>query len=322
MKNQATAVAYPTIPLVFNSCVHPDRIPVHHTMGIAVTDTEDKVRTETVVRMEKGYNRVEFFFDGKKLEPDKMRDLNKIISEFRKRAGVKEKTGFRIESRNYDIYSGSSDSGAAALVFALQEVLGTDFSLEELAKISMIISETSIRSVYGGVNEIDVDEYPKFFGNMVASSKDLEDVRIFALTFDYDMRVTAAQIFDACGEHPEYKCRLERVPKWVKDIKEGLASRDWHKVFTAAEENCANAHYLIESSRRGLRCRKKEMMNACIDVEEIRAMGLPCYWTAGGGRVVNVFSWGKDAEKVERELVKRGYKPTEYKVASGPKIIG
>jgi mevalonate pyrophosphate decarboxylase len=63
------------------------------------------------------------------------------------------------------------------------------------------------------------------------------------------------------------------------------------------------------------------MMNACIDVEEIRALGLPCYWTAGGGRVINVFTWGKDSERVKKELINRGYKPTEYKVASSPKVI-
>ncbi len=109
------------------------------------------------------------------------------------------------------------------------------------------------------------------------------------------------------------------IPQWIAKIKLGLLLNDWHTVFSVAEENCANAHYLIESS--GLRCRRKEMMNACIDVEEIRSQGLACYWTAGGGRVINVFSWGNDADKVKKELESRGHKPVEYKVASGAKIL-
>lgn len=49
MKEESTAVAYPTIPIVFVSSVHPDRIPLHNSMGLAVTDIKDEVRTETSV---------------------------------------------------------------------------------------------------------------------------------------------------------------------------------------------------------------------------------------------------------------------------------
>ena len=113
--------------------------------------------------------------------------------------------------------------------------------------------------------------------------------------------------------------RLERVPYWVREIKEGLKKRDWKRVFSNAEENCANAHYLIESG--GKRCRKKEMMTAVIDVEEIRLSGLPVYWTAGGGNLINAITWEPYGERVLKELKKRGQNPIEYKVASGPKII-
>ena len=57
------------------------------------------------------------------------------------------------------------------------------------------------------------------------------------------------------------------------------------------------------------------------DFEEIRALGLPVYWTAGGGKVINLFSWGPGAEKVEQELIKRGHKPVRYKVAPGAKVV-
>lgn len=319
MKDKTTAVAYPTIPVIFVSSVHPDRVPLHNTMGLAVTDLEGKVRTETSVEVLKGTEEIEFIFDKKKLEPAKVRDVKRVIGEFKKRARTAEKVGFRIESKNYDIYSGSSDSGAAALVFALQDLFGTDFSVDELSRLSMIISESGIRSVYGGLNEINVDGYPDFYGGLVASAEELKGLKIFALAFDYDTRVSAEEVFHATRKNPFYEYRLKTVPLWVAEVKLGLLLNDWHRVFSVAEENCANAHYLIESS--GLRCRKKEMMNACIDVEEIREKGLACYWTAGGGRVINVFSWGKDAEKVKAELLRRGHKPREYKVTSGPKII-
>ncbi|RLJ07414.1 MAG: hypothetical protein DRP16_03510 [Candidatus Aenigmatarchaeota archaeon] len=314
MKKESIAVAYPTIPVVFVSSVHPDRIPLHNSMGLAVTDVKDEVRTETHVKLLKK-KKIEFYVNGKPLEKQKLQDAVKIIEIFRKN----QKAGLRIESRNYKIYSGSSDAGAAALVFALNDLFETNYSLDKLAEISMMLSESSIRSVYGGLNELNVDGYPKFYGKQIASEKDLKDLKIFTLTFDYPARVSAEQIFQATRSNPFYEYRLKMIPQWIAKIKLGLLLNNWHMVFSVAEENCANAHYLIESS--GLRCRKKEMMCACIDVEEIRYLGLACYWTAGGGNQINIFSWGKDAKKVKKELLKRGYKPKEYKVAGGPKII-
>jgi len=63
------------------------------------------------------------------------------------------------------------------------------------------------------------------------------------------------------------------------------------------------------------------MMTAVIDVEEIRLSGLPVYWTAGGGNLINAITWEPYGERVLKELKKRGQNPIEYKVASGPKII-
>ena len=317
MKNKSIAVAYPTIPIVFVSSVHPDRIPLHNTMGLAVTDLKEEVRSETAIEVTRKKNETTMFLEGKEMPKERMASVIKVANIFRKKTG--SDAGLKITSNNYKIYSGSSDSGAAALVCALDDIFGTGLNQEELSELGMMVSESAIRSIYGGMNELNVDNYPKFHGKLVASVNDLKGLKIFALTFDYPTRVSAEQIFHATRSSPFYEYRLKMVPIWIAKIKLGLLNNDWKTVFSVAEENCANAHYLIESA--GLRCRKKEMMNAWIDVEEIRAEGLPCYWTAGGGRVINVFSWGKEAEKVKKELIKRGYKPIEYKVAPSPKII-
>ncbi|NIO22708.1 MAG: hypothetical protein GTN38_01620 [Candidatus Aenigmarchaeota archaeon] len=320
MKKESTAVAYPTIPIVFVSSVHPDRIPLHNTMGLAVTDLKEETRTETKVEVVGNKNDVKFYIGDEPIEKEKLRDVYRMVEIFKKESGVKN-IGLKIVSRNYKIYSGSSDAGAAALVVALDDLFGTNMSKEKLADLSMLLSESSVRALYGGMNELNVDGYPKMYGKLIADEKDLKNLRIFALTFDYPTRVTAEEIFHATRSNPFYEYRLKTIPEWMAKIKEGLLLKDWDAVFMAAEDNCSNAHYLIESSGFGLRCRKKEMMNACIDVEEIRAKGLYCYWTAGGGKVINVFSWGRDAPKVKKELIKRGYKPVEYKVASGAKIV-
>lgn len=315
--NKVKVAAYPTIPIIFVASVNEKRTPLHDTMGLAVTDLKEEVRSETTVEVRPKKEGTSFILEGKPLDDEKrMIDIINVFDEFRQLA--EKNVGIRIESNNYNIFSGSSDSGAAALVFALNELFATDFSKEKLAELGNKISESAIRSIYGGLNKYVVSR-GKPYGLQLASEKDLKEIRIFAFCFDYKTRISAEEIFNICRTSPYWEMRLKRVPLWAKSIEEGLKSKDWKRVFSNAEENCANAHYLIESS--GRRCRRKEMMDVCIDVEEIRASGLPAYWTAGGGRVINVFSWGEDSKKVLEELERRGHVPIEYKVASGPKII-
>jgi mevalonate pyrophosphate decarboxylase len=316
MKKEVISVGYPTIPIIFVASVDKNRVPLHDTMGLAVTDLKEKTRSETKIIASAGPSRIEFLLEGKFIDQRRQKNIDEVVQEFEKASGAT--ANLKITSNNYDIYSGSSDSGAAALVVGLNEVFETDFSKERLAELGNRISESAMRSVYGGMNAYIVSE-GKPEGMQMASERELKDIRIFAMGFDYQTRVSAQEIFDICKASPFWKMRVERVPYWRREIEDGLKNRDWSRVFHNAEENCANAHYLIESG--GKRCRRKEMMNAVIDIEEIRESGLPVYWTAGGGRVINAFSWGPDAEKVLKELRSRGEKVTEYKVAPGAKVI-
>lgn len=306
--------AFPTIPVIFVAGVRKNSMtPIHNTMGMAVTDVKEQTRTETRVTLIQK-PAVEFWLDGKKVDLAKQTSLAKVIGFFTKRLG---RRGLRIESRNYHIYSGSSDSGMAALVFALNDLMGTRYSRQKLAEIAMLGSESSIRSVYGGISAILVNGLIKPRGKLVAPAEDLKDVHLFALTFDYPSRYSAREIFAVNQSNPQFKYRMAMIPFWEKQIVSGLKYRNFWKVFTAVEENVFNAHYLFECS--GKRMRKKDMTNACIDVDEIRLeKDLPVFWTAGGGKVITVISWGKKAKKVKRELARRGWKPKDYKIASGP----
>ena len=317
MKKLVKSVAYPTIPIIFLAGVDERRVPLYDIMGLAVTDLAEQTRSETTVEALPKEKEISFILEGKPMSDERrMNDIKTVANEFMEAA--KQEAGLRIESNNYNIFSGSSDSGAAALVIALDEMFGTEFTGQKLAELGTKISESAARSVFGGMNMYVVSEGNPH-GLQLASETELKDLRIFAMGFNYETRVSAQEVFDTCVPSPYWGMRLQRVPYWVKEIKEGLAQRDWKRVLSNAEENCANAHYLIESG--GKRCRRKEMMLAVIDVEEIRASGLPVYWTAGGGRVINAITFEPYAERVLEELKKRGQKPIEYKVASGAKVI-
>jgi mevalonate pyrophosphate decarboxylase len=276
-----------------------------------------ETRTETTVERTDSGKLDSFMLGKEKLPAERTRSVEGVLKTFQRDSG--KNYGIKVQSNNYAVYSGSSDAGAAALVAALNELFGTDYPIARIAELGNMISESAIRSVYGGLNIMVVEGIGAPYGRQLASPEDLKDVRIFAMGFNYESRVSAEEIFQLTRGSPFYEYRLRMVPQWIAKIKLGLMNKDWNLVFSVAEENCANAHYLIESS--GKRCRRKEMMNAVIDIEEIRASGLPVYWTAGGGKVINAISWGKDAEKVLAELKKRRQPVVEYKIAPGAKVV-
>jgi len=328
LKKRVSVVAYPTYPIVFVSSVKL-RIPLHDTMGLAATDLDDTVKIVTTVERIDG-DEITFTVNGESLPVERLESVKSVIDKFRELAGVTEKFGFKITSTNEKVFSGSSDAGAAAFVKAMDEMFGTNLSTDQLCSISMMISESGIRAILGGFNEMVVSghdmivgDQPVMMGGVPATAENLTGIRIFALGFNYESRVSAEQIFHATRSHPEYEMRLKRIPIWIANIKQALLAGNWNKLFWNAEMNCANAHYLIETSDHDLWCRKKEMLEACADIRAIRDTGLPAYWTAGGGTVIMCFSWGPEAEKVKDELIARGYGDVlvEYKVAPGATVL-
>ncbi|MBI4177205.1 MAG: hypothetical protein HY516_02460 [Candidatus Aenigmarchaeota archaeon] len=316
MKNEVVSVAYPTIPIVFLGGIRPDRRPIYNTMGLAVTDLEENVRTETAITLADKKNGIKFSLGGKPAEGKRNEDTINSVKSFLK--DKKLDVGLEIDSANYNIKGGSSDSGLAALFSGLNELLGTKMKTAEIAGYAMRGSESAIRSVYGGLSKIVVDE-PEMHGVAIASSKDLDAIRIFTVYFDYPGRITADEIHAAIVTHPWYKHRVDRIPFWIKGIEDAIKKKDFVTVLKNAEENIRNAHYLLEDV--GLRVRRKKIMDCWIDVEEMRAAGLHAYCLQGGGNLVSIACLKEQADKVYSELVGRGWSPLKYKVAGGPKVI-
>ncbi|MBI4167977.1 MAG: hypothetical protein HY515_03405 [Candidatus Aenigmarchaeota archaeon] len=316
MPKKVVSVAYPTIPIVFLGGIRADRRPIYNTMGLAVTDLDENVRTETTIKVTDNKNGIKFSLGGKLIEGKRNEDTINSIKSFLK--DKKIDVGLEIDSTNYNIKGGSSDSGLAALFFGLNELLGTKMKTAEIANYAMRGSESAIRSVYGGLSKIVVDT-PEMHGLAVASAKDLDAIRIFTVYFDYPTRITADEIHAAIVKHPWYKHRVQNIPTWIRNIESAIKKKDFVTMLKNSEDNIRNAHYLLEDV--GLRVRRKKIMDCWIDVEEMRASGLRAYCLQGGGNLISIACLKEQADKVYNELVNRGWSPLKYKVAGGPKII-
>ncbi len=324
MKKKSIAVAYPTIPIIFLGGINSDRTPIYDTMGLAVTSHDGITRTETSIEIipdnqlpskrETPY--VKFMLGGKELTGLRGEQIVLAIKSFMQNSDIT--ANLLVNSTNYNIFSGSSDSGLAALFTALNDILDLKYSKEQLLKYSMRGSESAGRSLFGGLTLTLANTSPPTVLQL-ASHSELEEIKLFSVPFNFDTRITADEIHAGIITSQNFEKRVLNIPNWVKRIKTALDTKDFLTVLESAEENIRNAHELLEEI--GLVVRKPEMLELCNDIHQMRKDGIPAYFLIGGGNLITIVTLKKYANKVTSVLASKKWSFYHFKVASAPKIV-
>ncbi len=317
MKNRSAAVAYPTIPIIFLGGIKPDRTPLYDTMGLAVTNQKETTRTETIITGAEitGNTKIDFFLNNQKISGKRGDQILNSIKSF---LGIEKNIHLIIKSANYDIFSGSSDSGLAALYTALNDLLELNYSKTELLKYAMKGSESAGRSLFGGLTLTKVND-KTITVSQLASENELASLKLFSIPFHYKSRITADEIHAGIVTNPLFIKRVEKIPEWIDGIKDSLKRKDFINLLAIAEENIRNAHELLEEI--GLVIRKPEMMKLCTDIQNMRKEGILAYYLIGGGNLVTVATTDTYAKAVEEELKRKDWTYYHFKVASSPKPL-
>jgi mevalonate-3-kinase len=317
MEKMSTVVAYPTIPIIFLGGINPDRTPLYDTMGLAVTNIAETTRTETTVKFTSEKNsEIKFLLDKQELTGIRGSQIIDSIKALMNKNNIIAK--IHIESNNYNIFSGSSDSGLAALFTALNDVFSLNYSKEEILKYSMKGSESAGRSLYGGLTLTKANEKPLKVIQL-ASEKVLSEIKLFSVPFHYNARISADEIHAGIIKNPLFPDRVKRIPNWVNRIKKALEKKDFIELLKIAEENIQNAHELLEGVE--IRVRKPDMLKLCEQVKQMREENIEAYYLIGGGNLVTIATTNTFAKAVAKLLAKYQWNYYEFKVASAPKII-
>jgi mevalonate-3-kinase len=316
VKRLTKAIAYPTIPIVFLGGINPNRKPLYDTMGLAVTSLDNTTRTETTVELvEEQAEKITFHLNGKKITGKRGEQILTIIETFLSLANINK--SIIIRSSNYNIFSGSSDSGLAALLTAMNDLLGLNFSQDELLNYAMKGSESAGRSLYGGLTLTQIKE--DISVSQLASDQQLIPLKLFSIPFYYKSRISADEIHAAIVTNPKFSDRVKKIPYWINKIREAIKTNDFLTILKNAEENIQNAHELLEGV--GIHVRKPEIMNLCDDVINLREKGISAYYLIGGGNLVTIATIDKFSTKVANHLIDKKWIYHESKVAGPPKII-
>jgi mevalonate-3-kinase len=317
MKTQAKAVAYPGLPVIFAEGFRDQklRISAHNHASLAVTDIHGNAKTETSAALtDRG---LEFLLEGK--EPvegrafaafDLMREMVPLAAE---------NTGVRMESQNHNILTGSSDSGAAAFVTALDDLLELGLPMTRMIEYSKHISETAYRSLIGGLSVCEVDSKGNIRARQLCDASYFRDLMIYAIPFTEISRFPADNLHLMVVRHKDYPKRAKQVEERLANLRHFIDEKDLLGFMKIIEAEARTVHTMFADM--GMAVIKPQMEEAISLVLGMRERKIPAYWNVAGGSAVYVFTHHKYAREVTRELKDNNLKYRHYKVADGAKPI-
>jgi mevalonate-3-kinase len=313
--DSCTAVAYPGLPVVFAEGFrdYEHRVSMHSHASLALTGRMEGVYSETTVRKADSSS---FTLNGEVVSGSRATGVLELAAELMALAGVDY--GVEVASVNKGIYSGSSDSGAAALAVALNSLLELGLSREELCVHARRVSETAYRSVYGGLSEYIIEGRGNVCTGLLADESFFNGVRVFACPFDLE-RYSADELHLKVVTHPDYVSRTGQADGRITELKKFIKEGDVDGLLRLMESDAKAVHRLFEGV--GLTVVKPEMRRLCELVEGLRSRGVKAYWNVAGGSVVYVFALKKYSDEVVDVLSKSGIVYTEFKVAGPARVI-
>jgi mevalonate pyrophosphate decarboxylase len=315
MKPYASAQAFPGLPIIFAEGFrdYGRRISGHSHISLAITDISERVRTQTSVNVTaKG---VKLSLPGQHLKARRSQDIKNLVHDMLSMAA--DPAGVEIKSSNHGVVTGSSDSGVAALVTALDEALELNLTQDALAKISNQASETAYRSIYGGLSGFTIDSEGNTKTRKLKSSAYFRDVAIYAIPFDI-RRFSADDLHLRVVRHPEYPNRCRQADERISRLEDLLDSHDIIGLMQLMESEAKTVHKLF--AEMGMDVIKPEMRAVTDLVEDMREEGVQAFWNVAGGSQVYVFTQKKWAKEVTRKLKDANHRYSNYKVAckAGP----
>lgn len=197
----------------------------------------------------------------------------------------------------------SSASGYAALVGALSRLYGWTLPLEHLSILARFGSGSACRSFWPGFVQWRAGTRPDGMDSHGVPLPDqMPGLRVGLLILDGGSKGVSSREAMRVSRHtspyfPDW-------PSWVaRDqavLREALRTQDFNAFGRALEGNALAMHLLIQTSVPALSYTKPKTVQAVLRIHQLRAEGLPIYWTQDAGPNLKVLFQKKD-EAVVRE---------------------
>ena len=300
---QATAVAHPNIALIkyWGKSDVRRNIPAVGSLSI----TLDGLTTTTSVRFDDDLDEDRFLFKGREA-PEMAERVTRCLNSLRDRVGIDPRA--LVESDNdFPTAAGlaSSASGFAALVIAADAALGAGLDRLALADLARQASGSAARSLFGGFVELKLTpDGPNPTETLQLLEPSAWPLRVLVAVTDPGPKAVGSTEGMLMTAHtsPYYPAWVESSPADLLEARSAVQRRDFEALADVSESSCLKMHALMLSARPGLVYWNGTTVECIRRVRELRASGVPVFFTVDAGPQVKAVCLPEVYERVEREL--------------------
>jgi diphosphomevalonate decarboxylase len=263
--------------------------------------TLDALRTRTSVEFDPKLEDDMVVLDGRPAREKEGRRVVRMLETVRSAAGITAKA--RVVSENsFPTAAGlaSSASGFAALALAASAAAGLDVSLREASSLARAASVSAARSLYGGYVELPAGAE---FAEPLAAGSHFPLSMVVALTRAGEKSVGSTEgMLRTARTSPYYDAWVEQAPASCDRIRRAILDRDLESLGPAMEASALAMHASMFAADPPIVYMSPTTVAVMERVRELRASGVPAYFTMDAGPHVKVLTLPERAEDVAAAL--------------------
>jgi diphosphomevalonate decarboxylase len=299
---QATAIAHPNIALVkyWGKTDQGQNLPAVGSLSI----TLDGLATTTRVSFNPAANSDRFVFAGRAV-PAMLSRVSACLDDLRRRVDVT--TRAVVESDNdFPTAAGlaSSASGFAALVVAADAALDAGLPAGELAEFARRASGSAARSIFGGFVELSLVD-----SGRRTETRQLLEPEVWPLRVAIAVTETGPKMVGSTEgmlrtelTSPYYPAWVASSPADLSEARTAVDRRDFEALANVSESSCLKMHAVMMAARPGLFYWNGSTVECIRRVRQLRADGVPVFFTIDAGPQVKAICLPEAFENVRNEL--------------------
>jgi phosphomevalonate decarboxylase len=310
---KATATAHPIQGLVKYHGMrdHELRLPYHDSISVCTAPS----RTITTVEFDGSDDDV-YVVDGERVDGRGAERIDAVVDHVRERAGIEAPV--RLESENTfrsNVGFGSSASGFAAAATALCAAADLDLSRPEISTVARRGSASAARAVTGAFSHLRTG----------LNDADCRSERV-ATDLEADLRIVGAlvpsyketeQAHEEAADSHMFQARMAHVHGQIAEMRDALRAADFGRTFELAEHDSLSLAATTMTGPAGWVYWQPRTVAVFNAVRELRAAGVPAFFSTDTGASVYVNTTADHVDRVESTVADCGVETRVWEVG-GP----
>lgn len=278
-------------------------LPMNNSLSL----TLDAFYTETEVIFSDTFTDDLFYLDHELQTEAATKKISRFLDLVRIQANTNKRA--KVISHNFVPTAAglaSSASGLAALAGACNEALGLDLDEQALSRLARRGSGSACRSIFGGFVEWEKghDDQTSYAQQIPSNGFEEELAMVFVLINDQQKDVSSRDGMRRTVETSHfYQGWLDSVETDLMELKQAIAEKSFQTVGEVMERNGLKMHGTTLAANPPFTYWSPDSLKAMQAVRELRALGIPCYFTMDAGPNVKVLVEKKNQTAVQAKFI-------------------